>query len=193
MTALHPAVFLDRDGTINVEVNYLHCPADVELIAGVGPAIARLNRAGLLVVVVSNQAGIARGFYEAADVAAVHTHMTMLLRQSGAKIDGWYYCPHHPDFTPACSCRKPLPGMLLQAALDLKIDLKASWMIGDTRGDIEAGKAAGCRSILVRTGYGAQTALELGNQDRQLIVADMPAGVELILLAVVDTPDAQQP
>ncbi|MBA3944278.1 MAG: D-glycero-beta-D-manno-heptose 1,7-bisphosphate 7-phosphatase [Herpetosiphonaceae bacterium] len=188
---LRPAVFLDRDGTINVEVNYLHRADDVELIPGVGQAIAQLNRAGLLVVVVTNQAGIARGFYDVSDVAAVHAHMTMLLQQHGAQIDGWYFCPHHPDFTPACSCRKPLPGMLLQAASDLKIDLRASWMIGDTQGDIEAGKAAGCRSILVRTGYGEKTALELEKQGVLEIVADLPAAVGVILGGVGSGQNAQ--
>lgn len=152
------AVFIDRDGTINVEKEYLYRIEECEFIPGVAEAIRLLNNAGYLVVVVSNQSGIARGYYTEEDVDALHRHMAKELAEQGAVIDAWYYCPHHPDgkgsYSLPCTCRKPLPGMLTTAARRHDIDLEASAMIGDKLVDIEAGNAASCRSILVRTGYG---------------------------------------
>lgn len=148
------AVFLDRDGTINVEVNYLHRAADLDLIPGAARAIRALNGAGYRVIVVTNQAGIARGYYGESALHALHSHLRATLAAEGARIDAFYFCPHHPDFTGACACRKPMPGMLTQAAVDHGIDLTRSWLIGDSAGDLGAARAAGCRSILVRTGYG---------------------------------------
>lgn len=153
--AARRAVFLDRDGTINVEVNYLHRAADLTLLPGAAEAIARLNTAGFFVVVVTNQAGIARGFYTEEDMHALHKHLSEALGIHGARVDAWYFCSHHPDFTGSCACRKPAPGMLLAAAQEHGLDLARSWLIGDSAGDIGAGTAAGCRTILVRTGYGA--------------------------------------
>ena len=149
-----PAVFLDRDGTINVEKNYLHRVQDWKWIPGAQAAIKSLRDFGYLVVVVSNQAGIARGYYTSEDVAALHLHVQQELLELGVGIDAYYWCPHHPDFAPGCSCRKPAPGMLLQAAQDLNIDLAASWMVGDKAIDMQAGLAAGVSSLLVQTGYG---------------------------------------
>jgi D-glycero-D-manno-heptose 1,7-bisphosphate phosphatase len=149
------AVFLDRDGTINVEVNYLHRVADLTLIPGAPEAIARLNAAGFFVAVITNQAGIARGFYTEVELRALHEHVSDLLGAHGARVDAWYFCPHHPDFTGSCECRKPAPGMLLAAAEEHDLDLAQSWLVGDSAGDIGASIAAGCRTILVRTGYGA--------------------------------------
>jgi D-glycero-D-manno-heptose 1,7-bisphosphate phosphatase len=148
------AVFLDRDGTINVEVNYLHQPELVRLERTVGPAIARLNRAGLAVVVVTNQSGIARGIYDEAAMGSVHRRISQLLEPFGAHIDAWYFCPHHPEVTGECACRKPAVGMFTDAARDLGLELGACWMVGDKLLDVEAGRVAGCRSILVTTGYG---------------------------------------
>lgn len=153
-TGLRPAIFLDRDGTLNVETGYLYKKAEWRWLRGSREAIAMLNRANYLVVVVTNQAGIARGLYHAEDVLELHCWVNVQLAEVGAKIDGFYFCPHHPEFTGSCSCRKPKPGMLLQAAGELGIDLKNSWMVGDKFSDIEAGMAAGCKSILVHTGYG---------------------------------------
>jgi D-glycero-D-manno-heptose 1,7-bisphosphate phosphatase len=152
------AVFLDRDGTINAEQGYLYRAEDCRFLPGVKEAVKRLNGAGFLVVVVTNQSGIARGYYTETDLEKLHRYMEKEFADSGARIDGWYYCPHHPDFpveSEACDCRKPLPGMLLIAAEELGIDLSSSWMVGDKSADVEAGIAAGCRTILVRTGYGA--------------------------------------
>jgi len=154
------AVFIDRDGTINVEKDYLYRIEECEFIPGVAEAIRLLNHAGYLVVVVSNQSGIARGYYTEEDVDALHRYMAGELAKQGAVIDAWYYCPHHPSgkgsYSLPCNCHKPLPGMLTTAARRHDIDLEASVMIGDKLVDIDAGKAASCRTMLVRTGYGRE-------------------------------------
>lgn len=153
------AVFLDRDGTINLERDYLYRIEDFEFVPGAPEAIRLLNDAGILVVVVTNQSGVARGYYTEDDVEILHRHIARELEVFGARVDAWQYCPHHPagkgSYSLPCRCRKPLPGMLLDAAGRLAIDLESSVMIGDKRADIEAAIAAGCRPILVRSGYGA--------------------------------------
>ncbi|QEM68110.1 D-glycero-beta-D-manno-heptose 1,7-bisphosphate 7-phosphatase [Geobacter sp. FeAm09] len=153
------AVFVDRDGTINVEKDYLYRIEDFEFIPGAPEAIRLLNEAGFLVVVVTNQSGVARGYYTEEDVESLHRHIDAELAKTGARVDAWRYCPHHPagrgSYSLPCRCRKPLPGMLLDAARRHTIDLAASVMIGDKLADVEAGIAAGCRTILVRSGYGA--------------------------------------
>ena len=156
---LKPAVFLDRDGTINVEKNYLYRIEDFEFIPGAPEAIKRLKDAGFLIVVVTNQSGVARGYYSLEDVDRLHTHIQDELNRYDTSIDAFYVCPHHPtdgegEYLLECDCRKGNPGMLLQAAEDMGVDLKHSWMVGDKAADIEAGGRAGCRSILVETGYG---------------------------------------
>jgi len=157
------AVFLDRDGTINVEREYLHRPEDFRFIPGAPQAIRLLNEAGFRVIVVSNQSGIARGYYDEVAVERLHRFMDGELAARGARIDAYYFCPHHPEhgdgeYGRACDCRKPWPGMLLQAAADLSLDLAASYMVGDKLADVQAGLNAGCRPLLVRTGYGAAEA-----------------------------------
>ncbi|HEY6009810.1 MAG TPA: D-glycero-beta-D-manno-heptose 1,7-bisphosphate 7-phosphatase [Geobacteraceae bacterium] len=154
------AVFLDRDGTINVEREYLHRIEDFAFIPGVPAAIRQLKEAGFRVIVVTNQSGIGRGYYDEAALCLLHRHLDAELARIGTGIDAYYFCPHHPQhaagaYRRECSCRKPLPGMLLQAAGDFGLDLGASYIIGDKLADIEAGLAAGCRPVLVRTGYGA--------------------------------------
>lgn len=159
--ALRPAVFLDRDGTIIDDVDYLTRPDQIRLIPGAAAAIRRLNHAGWIVVVVTNQSAVARGMLTEAGLAEIHARLDELLAAEGARIDGYYYCPHHPEAANAayrrvCECRKPAPGMLLQAAREMRLDLEASVMIGDSLRDLEAGKAAGCKTLmLVRTGHGA--------------------------------------
>ncbi|HBG07608.1 MAG: D,D-heptose 1,7-bisphosphate phosphatase [Geobacteraceae bacterium GWC2_58_44] len=165
------AVFLDRDGTINVEVQYLSRVDDFQFIPGVPWALKRLKDAGYLLVVVTNQSGIGRGYYDEAALQSIHDHMHADLATFGAAIDACYFCPHHPehatgDYLKDCDCRKPLPGMLQQAALELDIDLAASFMIGDKLADVEAGINAGCTPLLVLTGYGSDHA------------ASLPEGVE---------------
>ena len=180
-----PAVFLDRDGTINVEVSYLHRPADLQLIPGASAAIRRLNAVGVPVVVVTNQAGIARGFYGEEDLQTLHRHLEERLALEDAHVDAFFFCPHHPDFTGPCECRKPAPGMLLHAAEALDLDLHRSWIVGDAAGDIGAGRAAGCRTILVRTGYGAALEARLraepGELNPDAIVDALPDAIEYLL------------
>ncbi len=154
-------VFLDRDGVINEEVEYLHDPDRVVLVAGAAEAIAALGAAGLAVVVVTNQAGIARGMYTERELAAVTARIDELLGRAGARLDATYFCPHHPEaglgeYRIACRCRKPAPGMLERAAAELGLELARSAIVGDKATDLEAGRAAGCAAILVRSGYGAR-------------------------------------
>ena len=154
------AVFIDRDGTINEEKEYLYRTDDFAFIPGAPQAIRLLNEAGFLVIVVTNQSGVARGFYTEEDVHLLHRYIASQLEPFGARVAAWFYCPHHPagrgSYALPCRCRKPLPGMLLEAAGRFNIDLESSIMIGDKLVDMEAGVAAGCRPILVRTGYGSE-------------------------------------
>ena len=183
----HRAVFLDRDGTINVEKNYLHRVEDFAFIAGVPAAIQRLKEAGFLVIVVTNQSGVARGYYSREAVCRLHEHLQQELRRHGTGIDGFYVCPHHPtegigDNRIDCDCRKGAPGLLLQAARDHGIDLDRSFMVGDKLADIEAGQAAGCRSLLVRTGYGARDeAMVAARFPGTKVFQDLAGAAEFIL------------
>lgn len=154
-----PAVFLDRDGVIIENAHYLARLEDIRFIPGAAAAIRRLNEAGVPVVVVSNQSGVARGYFPESFVRETHAHLDQLLAKEGAHIDRWCFCPHHPGFGADCECRKPKPGMLQTAARELNLDLECSWLIGDNLTDCEAGAAAGCQTILVRTGHGASMKL----------------------------------
>jgi D-glycero-D-manno-heptose 1,7-bisphosphate phosphatase len=160
MSSLKPAMFLDRDGVVIEDTNYVRSIDKVRLIPGSAEAIAALNRAGWTVAIATNQAGIARGLFSFETVNEIHEHLVELLRVYGAHVDGFYFCPHHPagevkEYRCECECRKPKPGMLLKAANELGIDLTRSWMIGDRISDLEAGSAVGCKTVLVRTGYGS--------------------------------------
>lgn len=156
-----PAVFLDRDGVINVEVDLLHSVGQVKLIDGVAEAVKKINKSGLLAIIVTNQPVIARNLCTFEELQKIHNRIETLLGEQGAYIDGIYFCPHHPDggypeerkeYKIVCDCRKPKPGMLLKAADDFNIDLSESYMIGDSKRDIEAGNNAGVkRCILVET------------------------------------------
>lgn len=154
-----PAMFLDRDGVIIENAHYLARLEDIRLIHGSAAAIRRLNEFGMPVIVVSNQSGVARGYFAESFVQRTQEFLNELLAREGARVDAWYFCPHHPDFGANCDCRKPKPGMLRTAALDWNLDLSRSWLVGDNITDIEAGAAAGCRNILVRTGHGASMTL----------------------------------
>ena len=148
------AVFLDRDGTLNVDREYVGTPEDVELVANAAEGARMLAGAGFVLVVVSNQSGIARGFFTEREADAVDQRLAELLAAKGVTIAASYRCPHLPDsalpeFAIACDCRKPLPGLILRAAADLSLDLKRSWAIGDRARDVAAGAAAGCRTIAV--------------------------------------------
>jgi D-glycero-D-manno-heptose 1,7-bisphosphate phosphatase len=152
---MKPAVFLDRDNTLIVSDGYLGDASKVVLVEGAAEAIARLRGLGFAIAVVSNQSGIARGMFNEAATQAVNARLDKLLREqdAGAIIDAHEYCPHHPEapvekYRVECDCRKPKPGMLLKASRELGLDLARSWMVGDAPRDIEAGKAAGCRTVL---------------------------------------------
>lgn len=153
------AVFLDRDGTLLEETNYVRDLERLVFFPFSVDAVRLLNRADFAVVVVTNQAGIARGIVEESFVARAHAFITERLAQGGARIDAYYYCPHHPmgiveQYRRACECRKPEPGMLKKAAADLGLDLTRSFVVGDKLHDLEAGHAVGAHGVLVRTGYG---------------------------------------
>jgi len=178
------AVFIDRDGTLNEEVGYLHRPEDVVLIPGAAEGLARLNARGIPVIVVTNQAGIGRGYYDQAAFEAVMARVAELLRPCGARMDGVYAASHHPkglgEFAhPDHPDRKPNPGMLLRAAEEHGLDLARSWMVGDKEIDLGAGRNAGCRVALVRTGYGAQVDGALAD----LVAAHLGEAVDGILKA----------
>lgn len=179
------AVFIDRDGTLNVEVNYLHRIEDLVLVPGAAVAIRALNQAGYQTIVVTNQAGIARGYYDEGALHHLHAHLAEVLAAADARLDAIYFCPHHPDFSGPCACRKPAPGMLLRAAAERQLDLDQSWLIGDTAGDLGAGQAAGCRTVLVRTGYGRETEATLGVAETDgrpdAVVEDIGAAARFIL------------
>jgi D-glycero-D-manno-heptose 1,7-bisphosphate phosphatase len=154
------AVFLDRDGTVNEEVGYLRDLSMLTLIPGVGRAIKKLNDAGFLVVLVTNQSGVARGYFPESLVAEAHGRLEGLLSKDDARLDAVYYCPHHPTagttmHTRVCDCRKPGTGLIDQAARDLAIDVSRSYMVGDKWSDVELGHRAGATSILVRSGFAA--------------------------------------
>ncbi len=147
-------LLLDRDGTLIVEKHYLHDPNEVELIPGVGSALSEARTRGWGMVCVSNQAGVGRGYFPESDVVAVNARVQELLEQAGAPMDGYYFCPDHPD--QPSTHRKPAPGMALDAAQDFGFDLSLSVVVGDKPCDIDLGKAIGAITVLVRTGYGSK-------------------------------------
>jgi D-glycero-D-manno-heptose 1,7-bisphosphate phosphatase len=148
------AVFIDRDGTLVHPVHFPSRPEQLRLFDGVGPELRTLQQAGFLLVLITNQSGIAHGYFTEVDLQRMHEYLADQLAQFDVHLDGVYYCPHHPEgalpeFTMRCDCRKPRPGMLLQAAADLDIDLHHSWFVGDILDDVEAGNRAGCHTALV--------------------------------------------
>jgi len=175
------AVFLDRDGTLNVERHHLFRREDWAWVEGAVEGIRQINRLGWLAIIVTNQSGIARGLYEEADVLALHRHVDKLLAAAGAKIDAYYLCSHHPDYGAVrdCDCRKPMPGMLLRAAQDFSIDLAGSYLVGDKASDIGAGKRAGVTPILVATGHGmSENASVCGDVLRSANLASAMAAIQ---------------
>jgi D-glycero-D-manno-heptose 1,7-bisphosphate phosphatase len=175
------AVFLDRDGTINEEAQYLDEPARLRLLPGAAEAIRVLNHAGVPVILVTNQAGVGRGYFPESAVNAIHRELARRLAAQGAHLDAIYYCPHHPD--EGCDCRKPKPGMLLQAAKEYSLDLTRSFVVGDKVSDLEAGWRVGCRMVLVLTGYGVEAREAFRHLDFQphYVAADLREAVQWIL------------
>jgi len=184
-----PAVFLDRDGTINEQMGYINHISRFVLLPGVGQAIRRLNERNIPVVVVTNQSGLARGYFPASLLDEVHKQMEEQLAAEGAHIDGLYICPHHPEakekkYRKACNCRKPKTGLLEQATADLGLDPARSFMVGDRWSDLKCGAAAGLTPILVLTGYGRGDQQYIGpTQEIQptLVAEDLNEAVDWIL------------
>ena len=173
-----PAIFIDRDGTINEDIGYVSSPDELVLYPYAAEAVRLVNASGLQAIVITNQSGIARGYYDEAMLAAIHERMIEALARDDAHIDAIYYCPHHPRigdqrYRQVCACRKPQPGMLRQAAREHGIDLTRSYVIGDKASDINLATAVGARGVLVLTGYGRET---LASRDRRpcepAIIAD---------------------
>ena len=178
---LRRAVFVDRDGTLIVEREYLADPDGVAFVPGAEAAIRRLKEAGLVVVVVTNQSGIARGLYTEEAYHAVARRLDELLTEASAPVDGTYYCPHHPDFTGPCDCRKPSGGMYRTAARDLGLALADSFYVGDRLKDVLPALELGGRGILVRTGYGREEEKEL--PDGVEAVDDLTEAAALVIRA----------
>jgi histidinol-phosphate phosphatase family protein len=175
-----PAVFLDRDGTLIEDPGFVSDPAQVKLIPGAAQAVRRLNQAGLPVVLVTNQSGIARGLITLPQYEAVEARLIQLLAGGGARLDGAYYCPHHPDFTGPCDCRKPGTKLFRDAAAAQNLDLGRSFYVGDRMSDVEPARALAGRGILVRTGQGAEhvpAAIDAGFT----VTADLQTAVDLIV------------
>ena len=183
-------VFLDRDGTINEEVEYLHRPSDLVILPGVSAALKRLKEQGFRLVVVTNQAGVARGYYSESDVEELHEYMNRLLAKDGAEIDRYFYCPHHPvhgigDYKQPCHCRKPDIGMFEMAEKYFQVDKFHSYMIGDKLLDTEAGHNYGVSAVLVGTGYGKELYNGLTEEEKKesldAYAEDMTAAAAWIL------------
>jgi D-glycero-D-manno-heptose 1,7-bisphosphate phosphatase len=154
-----PAVFMDRDGCLTEEVGYVNHPSRIRLLPRTAEAVRRLNRAGVVAVMVTNQAGVARGYFSEETLHAANERMCRELEAGGARLDGLYVCMHHPreghpPYRAECDCRKPRPGLLTRAAAELGLDLHASVMVGDRLSDVATGQAVGAVGVLVLTGYG---------------------------------------
>jgi D-glycero-D-manno-heptose 1,7-bisphosphate phosphatase len=178
VTAQHGGVFLDRDGTINEEIEFLRTPDELRLIPGAGAAIRSLNERHLVTCVISNQSGVARGFLTEADLLPIHERLEKELGRDHAWLDRIYYCPHHPTegkppYNIACDCRKPKTGMLRKGAEELGLDLRRSFVVGDRIVDVQAGQAVGATTILVLTGYGKTAAEECAEKG---VRPDLTAG-----------------
>jgi D-glycero-D-manno-heptose 1,7-bisphosphate phosphatase len=183
---MNAAAFLDRDGTLIVEREYLADPDDVEFAPGAFEALHTLRDAGYALVLVTNQSGIARGIFSEQDFHAVQRRVTAVLRSAALRLDATYWCPHHPDFSGPCDCRKPLTGMYRRAAAELDLDLTASVYIGDRLRDVLPALELGGSGILLRTGYGREEARSAPPQIR--VVDDLPAAAALAAALVRPDP-----
>jgi D-glycero-D-manno-heptose 1,7-bisphosphate phosphatase len=170
---MKPAIFFDRDGTLSREVGYVNHLSRFEPYPFAVDAVRLVNRSGLLAVLITNQAGVARGYFPESLVTEVHARLEEILAGGGVRLDGIYYCPHHPTvgsppYRVDCDCRKPRPGLLERAARDLGIDLRSSWVIGDRYGDVQLASRVGARGALVKTGYGiGELTYHAGGWERQ--------------------------
>ena len=171
-------VLLDRDGTLIVEKNYLSDPDEVELIPGAAAALKRLQEANWGLCLLTNQSGIARGYFDERRLTEVHQRLAQLLTEFGVRLDGIYVCPHGPD--DQCDCRKPQPGLAQQAVAEHRFDPREAWVVGDKEADVGLGHAVGARSILVRSGYGKS---HEADTKADFVVDDLSAAADLILEA----------
>ena len=184
-------IFLDRDGVINENrADYVKSWAEVDILPGALRALRRLSETAFRVVVVTNQSAVGRGIIALSQANEINRRLLEVIRDAGGRIDGVYLCPHHPD--QRCACRKPQPGLLRQAASDLGLDLARSYLVGDSRTDLQAAVAVGAQGILVLTGRGKETAQSFGPKQRTRwpTVADLEAAVALILGGEVNSPEA---
>lgn len=183
----HPAVFVDRDGTMIEDVGYLDRLERLKLFPYAVDALRLLNRGGFKIVVVTSQNGVAQGMLTEAFLAEAHAHLSRVLEAAGAKVEGYYYCPHSPHaaverYRTDCECRKPKPGMILAAARDHELDPARSFVIGDRWRDVEMGIAAGTKAVLVETGYGrTEAARRPANMPHVPVVANLIEAASLIL------------
>ncbi|MCA1684634.1 MAG: HAD family hydrolase [Planctomycetia bacterium] len=184
------AAFLDKDGTLVDDLPYNVDPAKVRLAAGAAEGLRRLHEAGYALFVVTNQSGVARGMFHESSLAAVEDRLRGLIAEAGAELAGFFYCPHHPEgvvspYARDCDCRKPSPGMIVRAARERGVDLARSWMVGDILDDIEAGRRAGCRTVLIDNGNETEWVLtpdrrphylaaDLTEAARRVVAADGP-------------------
>ena len=189
---MNKAIFLDKDGTLVEDVPYNVEPQKIRLCAGAAAGVRSLYQAGYQIFIITNQSGIALNYFPETALVEVHQHLQSVLAANGVPLSGFYYCPHHPDgsvsgYAVACECRKPKPGLLMQAAQEHQINLSQSWMIGDILNDVEAGRLAGCRTILIDNGN--ETEWELSRQrlphhlvadlvEAARVIAAIDAGVE---------------
>jgi D-glycero-D-manno-heptose 1,7-bisphosphate phosphatase len=174
------AVFLDRDGTMTLDVHYCSRPEDLRLFSETGKAVKVLNEFGYKVIVITNQSGIGRGYFTEETLLKIHEKMTHLLAKEGGNLDGIYYCPHRPDEN--CDCRKPKPGLLLKAAGELDIDLSASWIIGDSLSDLEAARMCGCNSIFINRTNNKTSGLHQNEPEKPLYtITDLLQAIPLIV------------
>ncbi len=182
---MNRVIFLDKDGTLIEDVPYNVDPAYIRLLPGAIEGLKALHQEGYKLIVVSNQSGVARGLFAEEDLAGVQGRLRELLAEHGIPLAGFYYCPHHvagvlPDYAIACDCRKPEPGMLLRAAEEYDVDLENSWMIGDILNDVEAGRRAGCKTIMLSSGH--ETEWNLGPlREPHHYAEDLREAAEIIL------------
>jgi histidinol-phosphate phosphatase family protein len=178
---MNRAVFLDRDGTIARDVPYCRRPEDFTLLTGAGEGIKLLHQNGFKIIIVTNQSGIARGYFDEDILAKIHRKMNDDLAGFGTRIDAIYYCPHHPDDN--CACRKPKKGMLVRAAGEMDIDIAHSYLIGDKEIDVAAAKNAGCKAILIRDGDAGPDSLSPGQDGAKadFICHDFLTGVAWVI------------
>lgn len=183
---LQQALFIDRDGTLVHPRHYPSQPHELQLYDGIGPGLQQLQQSGFRLILITNQSGVAHGYFGVADLERMHAHLANELARLQVRLDAVYYCPHHPQGSVAelsivCDCRKPNPGLLTRAAAEWRIDLHRSWFVGDILDDVEAGKRAGCRTVLVDLGTEAAPPYEL--RAPEFVARDTAHALAMIIAA----------